>query len=325
MISNVSIKNFKSMKHLQLRPKRINIFIGEPNTGKSNILETLGMMSFGSYGQREELADFVRMEQPGNLFYDENWHDPVISQFGDKSLHITYGSERFTGLYHEGDKPLRGFSFTSQGSLSSFIPTQEMSSFKFYRFKTRTEFPREELDSLLPPSGSNLLTILRTNDEIRAVVAQILNPFGLRLGLRPQEHKVEVVKELQDVIISYPYSTTSDTLQRLVFYLAAVRSNKDSVIAFEEPEAHAFPYYTKYLAETIALDENNNQYFIATHNPYLLFPIIEKAPKEDVAVFVTYFENFQTKVRPLGEPTIQEIMDMDLDVFFNIDRLLEAE
>ena len=40
MIADLEISNFKSIKHLQLDYRRINIFIGEPNVGKSNILET---------------------------------------------------------------------------------------------------------------------------------------------------------------------------------------------------------------------------------------------------------------------------------------------
>ena len=114
----------------------------------------------------------------------------------------------------------------------------------------------------------------------------------------------------------------SDTLQRLIFHLAAIETNKDSIIIFEEPEAHAFPYYTKYLAELIALDENNNQYFISTHNPYFLLPIIEKTPRDEVGIFITDFEDYQTKIKGLSEEDIKEIMDMEVDVFFNIERFL---
>ena len=45
MIKNIAITNFKSIKNLSLKAKKINIFIGEPNTGKSNILEALGFLS----------------------------------------------------------------------------------------------------------------------------------------------------------------------------------------------------------------------------------------------------------------------------------------
>ncbi|MHA1431827.1 MAG: AAA family ATPase [Candidatus Freyarchaeota archaeon] len=79
--------------------------------------------------------------------------------------------------------------------------------------------------------------------------------------------------------MSFPYSLASETLQRIVFFTVAVNSNRDSVLVFEEPEAHASPNYTKFLAEKIALD-TSNQYFISTHNPYFLLSILEKAPKD---------------------------------------------
>ncbi|MFA4836264.1 MAG: AAA family ATPase, partial [Dehalococcoidia bacterium] len=157
----------------------------------------------------------------------------------------------------------------------------------------------------------------------RSTTNQLFLPFGLRLGLRPHENKLEVIKQAEDIIISYPYLQTSDTLQRLVFHLAAILSNKNSVLIFEEPEAHAFPYYTKYMAETIAIDNRENQYFIATHNPYLLQPLLEKSVVGDVSVFITYFDDYQTKIRPLTPAEIEEILE--IDVFSNIDRFLEVK
>jgi AAA15 family ATPase/GTPase len=131
-----------------------------------------------------------------------------------------------------------------------------------------------------------------------------------------------VQKQLEDIIIAFPFPLASETIQRLVFYLTAIHSNKNSVLAFEEPEAHAFPYYTKYLAEIIAFDKNENQYFISTHNPYFLISILEKAPKEEVAVFATYMKGYQTKVRLLSQKDKEEILKRGIDAFFNIDRFL---
>lgn len=130
--------------------------------------------------------------------------------------------------------------------------------------------------------------------------------------------KLEVQKNLDDIVISYPYSLTSETLRRVVFYLAAIVSNRKSVAIFEEPEVHSFPYYTKYLAEMIALDENENQYFISTHNPYFLLPLLEKCPANEVAVNIVQFKDYETKVRQL---TAKELSQMDeLDLFSNLDR-----
>jgi hypothetical protein len=104
--------------------------------------------------------------------------------------------------------------------------------------------------------------------------------------------------------------------------LLAIKTNKNYIIIFEEPEAHAFPYHTKFLAEQIAFDENN-QYFISTHNPYFLLSVLEKTPKKDIAVFITYFEDYQTKVKALTQDELIEILDFGASAFFNIDRFLE--
>ena len=118
-----------------------------------------------------------------------------------------------------------------------------------------------------------------------------------------------------------PYITASDGLQRLVFYLSAVNSNRNSVLIFEEPEAHTFPYYTKLLAEHIARD-TSNIYFISTHNPYVLLSLIEKAPKDDVAVFITYIDDGMTKVRSVAGDELRGLMEYGVDVFMSIDELL---
>ena len=88
----------------------------------------------------------------------------------------------------------------------------------------------------------------------------------------------------------------ADTLQRIIFYLAVVETNKDSSIILEEPETHSFPPYTKLLAERIA-DDASNQYFITTHSPYLLQSIIEKTKLDDLNLCLTYFEDYQTKIK----------------------------
>ncbi|MDW8041127.1 MAG: AAA family ATPase, partial [Nitrososphaerota archaeon] len=68
MIKNLEIFNFKSVKHLKLECKRINLFIGEPNTGKSNILEVIGLLSYMYYGG--DVRRFCRFENMTDLFYD---------------------------------------------------------------------------------------------------------------------------------------------------------------------------------------------------------------------------------------------------------------
>lgn len=71
------------------------------------------------------------------------------------------------------------------------------------------------------------------------------------------------------------------------------------------------------MAEMIGLD-TDNQYFISTHNPYFLGPIIEKTPKEDITVTIVYYKNYQTMIKRLSP--IQLAESMENDIFSNIDR-----
>ncbi len=75
----VEIKNFKSIKDLRLDCKRVNIFIGKPNVGKSNILEGLGLLGpiFG-YKQSYYFKEIIRYEDLSDLFIDNNTRLPVI-------------------------------------------------------------------------------------------------------------------------------------------------------------------------------------------------------------------------------------------------------
>ncbi len=173
MIKNLEIENFKSIKHLKLDCKRINVFIGEPNTGKSNILESLGIMSSGGYGL-QSIKDFVRFESMSNLFYDENLDESITIKADDIILEINFEQGGFKGRCHEKESGLFSFDYDYEGSGGSSSGSQKL-PFKFYRFTVRRDFPRKESDFLLPPYGENLLTVLITHKELRKLVTQIFN------------------------------------------------------------------------------------------------------------------------------------------------------
>jgi AAA15 family ATPase/GTPase len=317
VIKTLEIKNFKSIEHLTLDCRRINLFIGEPNTGKSNILETFGLLSFLTYNQVPR--DFFRFEGMSNLFYDENLDENITIKADETVLTVVFkdGSFDFELRTKNGTST---YSFNYDGSGRGGSVTSIGSPFKLYKFSIKKAFPLKLADFLRPPSGENLIALLLTHKSLKTAASQLFEPFGLKLVFRIQENKIEVMKQQGDVIITYPYSLTSDTLQRILFHMIAIDSNKDSVLIFEEPESNSFPYYTKFLGERIAEDESN-QYFVATHNPYLLLAILEKAKKNSVNVFVTYFKDYQTRVKCLTDDQISELMKYD--PFFNLGNFIE--
>jgi hypothetical protein len=75
MIREVEIQNFKSIQRLRLECRRINLFIGPPNTGKSNLLESLGI--FGLPYDPEKLRAFARCQTMADLFHNQNMENPV--------------------------------------------------------------------------------------------------------------------------------------------------------------------------------------------------------------------------------------------------------
>ena len=359
MFDHLEIRNFKSVEHLELSCRRVNVLIGEPNTGKSNILEALGLISYvGHSSNPNNLREFVRCDDTSSLFYDgdinrelqiilniahtsDSYQDfPYVSEPFRTRLHLGFSDGRFKGdvvtegaLIQETGTEQRYIAVVSgaysiSGDHRSLdvrrtnVAEVDAEAFKFYRFTPLSTFPEKGGSFLLPPSGANLLALLLQNRDLRVDANRPFLSRGLRLGLRPQENKIEVLKDFDDVIVSHAYHLASDTFQRLVFYMAALHTNSDSVLVFEEPEAHAFPYYTKYLAERIALDERGNQYFISTHNPYFLLPILEKTLSDDIAVFITYYDNNRTQIRQMSPDDLERISD-DIDVFSNIQMFLE--
>lgn len=319
MITTFDIKGFKSVKDVHLDCKRINLFIGEPNTGKSNILEALGFLSWCARGG--DLHDYVRFETVQNLFYD-GIVDPGCWRLkcaGQTNLEIVaaYNNNRY-----EFSKPNQGpfMSIDHKGGRGGSVQ-KDLDFIRFYRIKSFEKMDAQDLGGLIPPDGRNLVAQVYSSRELRQLVAEYYAPSGWLFVIKPHERKFEIQKQLDGVAVGLPFHLTSDTLQRMVFYGVAIESNKESTLVFEEPEAHAFPYYTKHIGERIALDENKNQYFIATHNPYLLTAIWEKSIAGDVAVFATYYRDYETRVKPLTPEDMAWLFEAD--PFLGVSHLTE--
>ena len=70
-IDNIEIKNFKSIRHQKIEGcKRINVFVGGPNIGKSNLLEAIGLFSINK--DATNFCDFVRVGKCTTLFFNGN-------------------------------------------------------------------------------------------------------------------------------------------------------------------------------------------------------------------------------------------------------------
>lgn len=331
MIEKLAVKNFKSIKKLDIDCRRVNLFIGEPNTGKSNILETLGLCSWIGHieSQGGKINEFLRFEVLQDLFFDGILDEKieVIINPGNFFIQMNFFNGNFELIgTSEKQRPKLRLEMNHTGDITDGANVKsesgEFSFLKYYKFLKQNNFPLGFSSHLLPPNGSNLFALAMGSKKISERMTGFFEHLNLNIMLKTRDRTFEIVKQRDNRLISYPYTSTSDTLQRIIFFTIAMESNKNSTLTFEEPESFAFPYYTKYLGERIAFDETN-QYFISTHNPYLLLAVLEKTPKDQVNVFATYLEDYETKVKPLAEGEISILMDSD--PFFNLNRFIEEE
>lgn len=111
MIESVTIHNFKSMKELSFRCKRVNILIGKPNAGKSNILESIGLFGLWDFVNLKEL---VRFNNITDFFHEFDVKEPIIISIDDMMLTMQFPrTVRFKSKEHASE-----FTVLHDGNLS---------------------------------------------------------------------------------------------------------------------------------------------------------------------------------------------------------------
>lgn len=336
LIKNLQIKNFKSVRDLALECDRINIFIGKPNAGKSNILEAISLLGAG-YSTGKFMEGFVRYKSIVQLFSNFNFHIPILVTADEFTVRLKSsepaGIFNFLTGYSSIEKmqenqinrpefilPDMDINITLNGVIDG-KSSRSPNSIKKYDFRVIGNYQERSL-FLHPPHGDNFYLIVRTNSALREEIQAFLRPNGLELLLDEESQRIVVVQKENGALLSFPMHLVPDTFQRYIFHLAAIMSNRDSVLLFEEPESHSYGPYIYQLAQHILNDEGGNQYFITTHSPYFLLPLMQEG--KDVAVFATWFEDYQTHVKRLTEVEIREMLDYGVDVFLNLDDFIPA-
>lgn len=321
-IQQLEILNFKSISNLKLNCKRINIFIGQPNTGKSNILEGLGLLTL--FNNESKITDLARFETMYNLFHDNDIENPVEIKTDKHRLKMVVKENFEVYVETKTRTAIKNYDlyYDSQGKLLNPNP-HYTSPVKYYQFRPDNHFYDKSTDFLKPPHAENLVTMLLKNRSLRKQVGKLFTNYGFKFVLNPQESSILIQKEDEGIVISYPYTLASATLQRYVFYITAIETNKESVLIFDEPETSSSTEYTSNIAEKIAADDSN-QYFISTHHPNFLLTLLEKA-KADVSIFFTYFEDYETKIKEVNEAHFDAISSKNLDLFHDLEKFIEKE
>jgi hypothetical protein len=318
--SKVSIPNFKSLRSVEFSPRRVNVFIGDANSGKSNILEALAVFSEGVYEDNQTFKDILRFKTVSDLFYDRDLSESARVVADGVDWSIKRDPPHFTATYlgppgKDGVK----LHVTPVGEIQDGMrPTPRT---KYYRFQPLANFTDMQVGGLHAPYGTNLAVLLETNKRLRHLADGLFQSKGFRLVVNSDTYELLMAKEQEGRLCLFNYPAVSETFRRIVFFMAILETNENSVLLLDEPETNTYPLYTADMAERVALDESN-QYFLTTHNPYILGSIVGKTPVKDLAVFVTTMEGYRTRVAQVADEKLPLIFEYGQDAFLNLNHLL---
>jgi hypothetical protein len=327
MITKLTIRNFKSVRDLELDCRRVNILIGDAGAGRSNILEALGLLASTAHGHQRDLLRFGAIE---DLFQDHRIDRPIsvsVTREDGKGAKETipftfrYVRGRFEGTIgsRKGAKPTlvadrRGFlAWTKRPELAFVRP---------YAFP-RTELPASPRPGpLTAPHGQNLATLVNRDDDVREHTVALLRRCGLEPRVMEDELGLVALKQVGGRTVALPWSAVSGAVRRYLFLLAAIGSNRGATLVLDRPEQGLFPGDAQVLGERLGFDRRN-QCFVVTDSPYLFGSMVEKTMADELAVLVVHMREHETSVRRLSTKELSELLDMD--PFYNFDKVIDDD
>jgi AAA15 family ATPase/GTPase len=327
LVSNIHISNFKSIQNIELEDcRRINLFIGKPNVGKSNIMEALTLFGLlhSEHLHHNEFQNFltsIRVDNVTELLFNGDTTRKIELAAGNDHLVATFHEHYPSAIFN----PLVGEErwISTDNGYISFIPSAHSErEIRSYYFRTPFSFAHSTATFLQPPTGCNLFQILNSLPELKSEISEMLDEYGLKLVFDQNSKEIKFWKQLSHgEIYIVPFHSIADTLQRIIFYKAAIASNQNAIITFEEPEAHAYPPYIAKITGDI-IHSATNQFFITTHSPYIVNDFIE-ADRSEMAIFLVDYQNGATIVKRIKDEDLSQVYEFGIDLFFNTSMFLK--
>ena len=318
-ISHIHIRNFKSLQDCEITEcKRINLFIGRPNVGKSNILEALSLFTIPYLKENfsKKLSNLIRLQNETELFYNGEYTKETFISTNLVKCRLDYNPKEYLRAFIDIGGDTYGARIDSKLMVSALSTKNDFqTNIKRYNYKQDISYRRGHSRYLIPPFGINLLSVIENYENLKTDVLKLFSQYNLEIAFDQSSQTIKILQKNNGVIFLIPYHSVADTIQRIIFFKAAIISNNNSVLLFEEPEAHSFPPYMTQLTQEM-IYKKDNQYFIATHSPFILNDLLENAQNE-LAVFIVDYENRQTMVRALTSAELHEVLQNGVDLFTN--------
>ena len=308
MLERLEVRNYKSLRAVNVRFEQFNVLVGLNASGKSNIIDCLSLVSeslqvFGNISQiLERRGGFKHVVFQGEEEFDVKVAFSVGKNKCEYYMKVTEGEieERWLkingrefieerryvgGKYLKEDYSEVGFSGAWR-SLTVGYPKcakeiseclDYLSKWYFYSFSTpeiRGRLPVKK-SFTLERDGSNLAQVLlslRTErPKIFAEIEEMLKLAipGVEELLTPLTEEGETFVAVREKGFEHPFDYYQLSDGTLRLLAHITALNLDAeLVCFEEPENFVHPYLLRLLVEV--LKKGGKQVILSTHSPYFL-------------------------------------------------------
>jgi predicted ATPase len=330
MINNIKVKNFKSLKKIDVNTTNLNLLMGLNGMGKSSFIQTLLLLM-----QSDKLEESV-IDLNGLLTQIGQGRDALYQYAEEQPEHID-----FTLIFDE--HPAFSWKFNYQPDKEKLTAESgyKKEDMKFFREKTK-RFQYISAERIAPKNIYDASSIIVVDKKqlglLGEYAAYYINVFGseyivsdtlrhsfassnkLIHQLNAWMHEIspgvsintKYIPEVNKVILDYQFDLTTQRTNSfrpknvgfgisyvLPIVLALLTAEEEKIIVIENPEAHIHPRGQAELGKLIALAASlGAQLFIETHSDHILNGIrvaVKEGLIDKSKVNVMYFEKTTTE------------------------------
>ncbi len=329
MLKEFRIKNFKAFKDLKLNGfKKVNIFVGKANTGKTSILEALSLflakhpqMLISLLDERSMVGDNACFE---SLFFDYKTDELITLESDLEKLELSPNFENQSLVISEQTAYIdRSTSYNLKNSLKFSFESKNKKSFSsiisFNKIETNkttynVSMSKDVNKTFISSLNSiefiaslknreyfnrfiNNLSAVITNNKKAKELQQKIKEFALDIEDLKFVGGNKILLQQKYLQHAIDFRLLGQGFQSYIFMLVTILSDKKYIIIDEIENGLHFESIDL-LLESMLQTPKDTQFFITTHNEEILQRLVlkleEKNKKmEDIAVFNIYHDKEQ--------------------------------
>jgi len=337
MIKKLKVKNYKSLKNVEIDLDKFNVLIGPNASGKTNLLDCLAFISEiaqkvinesltgrGGYervvfsGEKENIELFIdfmlnSVASKYSISISKEGIDEeklTIEDVGVIDRHLNDIKKRVdTGVLEK----VAADTWVSAIFYHSPKTREYLTSWRAYNFITSEmrKMYSAKRNLILDKNGGNLAQVLlslhnerpKTFDKIENMLTQAIPQIDELLTPLTERGDTYVAMREKGFDSPFDFFQVSDGTLRLLAYITAIASTEPKLVCFEEPENFIHPRLFELLVEI--LKKSDKQIILSTHSPYLVDWVEPKdaivVEKEENETIVTRIEDAEKLKKHLEE------------------------